>query len=125
MNYQKITDISMSLDDTTFTYPGTTKLAIDTSLSKTTKSVLSTITISSHSGTHVDAPNHTIESGNGIDSFDLQVFVGNCRVLDFTSAKTSISVEDLESKVLNYLTHAVMKKYCSCWRAIKTRKLER
>ncbi len=88
----------MSLDDTTFTYPGTTKLAIDTSLSKITKSVLSTITISSHSGTHVDAPNHAIKGAKGIDSFNLEVFVGNCRVLDLTSTKTSISMEDLESK---------------------------
>lgn len=98
MNYQKIIDISMTLDKATFNYPGTTKLSINTSLSETSKSVLSTITMSSHTGTHIDAPNHAIKGASGIDSFKLEVFVGKCRVLDLTSVKTSISVKDLKLK---------------------------
>ena len=88
----------MSLDKNTFTYPGTTKLAIETSMSATTKSVLSTITLSSHTGTHIDAPNHAIEGAAGLDSINLERFVGNCRVLDLTSCKESITIKDLESK---------------------------
>lgn len=88
----------MSLDNDTFTYPGTTQLDIKTSLSEATKSVLSEITISTHTGTHIDAPNHAIEGGVGIDSIKLEKLIGNCRVLDFTSCKECISLSNLKTK---------------------------
>lgn len=54
------------------------------------------ITLSSHSGTHIDAQSHFLENGKTIDQYDLHKLVGNCRVLDFTKLKKRITATDLK-----------------------------
>lgn len=41
---------------------------------------LTEISMSVHSGTHVDTPLHFIENGDDIDSFSLEIFYGKCLV---------------------------------------------
>lgn len=52
--------------------------------------------LSSHTGTHVDAPAHFMKDGATIDQLDLKTLVGDCRVLDVTSALEKITGEVLE-----------------------------
>ncbi len=94
----KIFDISLPLNEQTIIYPGTTSLKITPTRSTVTGSALSEITLSSHAGTHIDAPSHVIEGGKTIDQINLETFYGPCRVLDFSQVKEGISVSDLESK---------------------------
>lgn len=94
----KIFDISLPLNGQTITYPGTIPLKIIPTRSSVTGSALSEITLSSHAGTHIDAPAHVIEGGKTIEQIDLVVFFGSCRVLDLTEVKEGISVADLENK---------------------------
>ena len=43
---------------------------------------LSWLTMTSHSGTHIDAPRHFIEDGKAIDEMELSHFVGECTVIE-------------------------------------------
>ncbi|MGB9680145.1 MAG: cyclase family protein [Thermoanaerobacteraceae bacterium] len=51
-----------------------------------------------HTGTHIDAPLHMIESGSTIDALDLSKVITKCKVFDFTFIKDKISVADLQNK---------------------------
>lgn len=93
----KIFDISLPLNSKTIIYPGNTNLEIN-SLRSPSGNFLSEITLGSHTGTHIDAPSHSIEGASSIDQVDLETFVGTCRVLDLSNVKESISVADLEVK---------------------------
>ncbi len=56
------------------------------------------IRISSHSGTHIDAPSHYLEQGAGVDEIPLSHLMGWCTVADLTSVKGEIAPGDLEAK---------------------------
>jgi len=55
----------------------------------------SKILVGSHSGTHIDAPNHFLQAGESIDSLELKKLIGPCKVLDFTHIKEKITEKDL------------------------------
>ncbi len=54
------------------------------------------IRLSSHSGTHVDAPSHFIKNGESIDKVPLPSCVGECVILDMSNVGESITSEHLE-----------------------------
>jgi arylformamidase len=54
------------------------------------------ITLSSHTGTHVDAPSHFIEDGRTIDQQPLSNLIGKAKVLDLTNVSSSIKATDLQ-----------------------------
>jgi arylformamidase len=56
------------------------------------------ITLSTHHGTHVDAPWHVSSRGKPLDEMDLKKFIGEGVVLDFTYKETGsgVSSADLE-----------------------------
>ncbi len=56
----------------------------------------STITLSAHAGTHVDAPSHFVEQGVTIDQVELAQLMGPCVVLDMTQWSEKITAGDLE-----------------------------
>ncbi len=55
------------------------------------------LSMSSHLGTHMDAPYHFLAEGKTIDQIDLSKFIGKARIVDFSSKKAGsfIDVEDL------------------------------
>ena len=93
----RIFNVSLPLNDKTIIYPGNTNLEIK-SLKSPSGNYLSEINIGSHTGTHIDAPAHSIEGASSIDQINLETFLGVCRVLDLTNSKKEILVEDLKSK---------------------------
>lgn len=44
----------------------------------------SRFSFSGHTGTHIDAPNHFLENGTGIDKINLEKLIGECTIVDFT-----------------------------------------
>ena len=56
----------------------------------------STITINSHTGTHVDAPSHFLKDGKTIDQIALERLIGQAVVLDLTMVTDAITREHLE-----------------------------
>ena len=56
---------------------------------------LSVINACLHNGTHVDAPLHFIEDGEGIDGYELEKFIGPCKVITMLPGMiTGQTVED-------------------------------
>lgn len=54
------------------------------------------LTVSSHSGTHIDAPSHFLKEGKTIDQIPLDRFVGDCKVLDMVLVLERITRDDFE-----------------------------
>ncbi len=59
---------------------------------------MSKISFGSHTGTHIDAPSHTIQNGLSIDNYSLDNFIGECHVFDFSylEAGSLIKISDFE-----------------------------
>jgi arylformamidase len=54
------------------------------------------LSINLHSGTHIDAPLHMIENGVTIDKYNLENFIIEAKVIDFTNLADRITKSDLE-----------------------------
>lgn len=98
MFYKRIIDISLMLNAETSVYPGNPPVSIETFASASGTAFNSKITVGTHVGTHIDTPGHIDKTGMNIDDLSLNIFVGLCRVLDFTQVKHSISAADLKQK---------------------------
>ncbi len=97
MNPKKIIDISWPITEDITTYKNRKFVSITPIRKFETDGVReSTITLWSHTGTHIDAPAHFLSDGATIDAIDLRSVVGACRVLDLTSIEDHITVADLE-----------------------------
>jgi arylformamidase len=59
------------------------------------KVTMSRIEMSSHDGTHIDAPRHFIPGGPTIDTMDIETTVGPGRVIEIKNEK-SVTVKELE-----------------------------
>jgi arylformamidase len=55
--------------------------------------------LSSHTGTHIDAPTHYLDSGESIDTVPFDSLIGKCRVIDVSRAGTRITKTDLTGKI--------------------------
>jgi arylformamidase len=64
--------------------------------------------LSTHTGTHIDAPVHYLKTGDTIDTIPLTQVMGTCRVLDVTSAGTSITANHLKER-LDGITRLLLK----------------
>jgi arylformamidase len=60
---------------------------------------VTSIRMSSHSGTHIDAPSHYLPQGAGIDEIPISHLMGWCTVADLRSVKGELSRDDLEGKI--------------------------
>jgi len=62
---------------------------------------LSSITLGSHTGTHIDAPAHAVAGALTLDKIPLSNFIGPCWVLDFSKedGNKSVTKEMLENKL--------------------------
>jgi arylformamidase len=80
-------DVSQPLHDKLAHWPGDTPFSYQVTYSKEqTGSVnIGQMTMSVHSGTHVDAPFHFRNDGAKILDLDINVFIGEARVIDLSS----------------------------------------
>lgn len=54
------------------------------------------ICLSSHTGTHVDAPSHFLKDGKTIEEVHLERLVGPCKVLDLMHVQEKITRDDIQ-----------------------------
>src|SRR4030095_12696269 len=88
----KILDISWPISKATTGYKDKHIVAIDEIKTFNRDSVReTTIHLSSHTGTHVDAPSHFLKSGKTIDEMHLDRLIGDCVVLDMTTCAERIT----------------------------------
>jgi arylformamidase len=80
----KLIDISVPIDPNLPTYPGNTPFTLEPvkRLANGDSANVSTLHISAHAGTHVDAPWHSLEGGDRIERLSLDMLCGRVRVVE-------------------------------------------
>jgi arylformamidase len=89
-------DVSLPLDATLPTYPGNTPFSLEAikRIARGDSSNVSTLHMSAHCGTHVDAPRHFFDAASGTDALPLEMLIGRARVIEVIS-RAGITAEDL------------------------------
>ena len=78
-----ILDLTMNIDKNTPVYPGDTPFIEDnTGIFKRDGYNLSTLHMSNHFGTHIDAPLHMLDKGKKLDDYNIEDFIGNATLID-------------------------------------------
>jgi arylformamidase len=85
----KLIDVSVPLDSNLPTYPGNTKFSLEPikRIARGDSSNVSTLHLSAHAGTHVDAPRHFFDDGPSVDTLALGMLVGRARIIQIDSRK--------------------------------------
>jgi arylformamidase len=83
----KLIDITVPLDSNLPVYPGNTPFTLEPikRIARGDSSNVSTLHLSAHAGTHVDAPSHFFDGASGADALPLELLIGRARVLEVTS----------------------------------------
>lgn len=94
----KLIDVSVPLDAQLPTYPHNTPYTLEPikRVARGDSSNVSTLHMSTHTGTHVDAPRHFFDDGAGTEALPLELLVGRARVIQIDS-RTGIAAEDLRA----------------------------
>jgi arylformamidase len=71
------------------------------------------ITLTTHTGTHVDPPRHFVHGATTVDEVPLERWVGPCWVADVTAAAPEIEVHDLEAAGIPESTERLVLKTSS------------
>lgn len=108
----KIYDISIPISTTMPTYPGDPAVTIEPMLqiAKGDAANVSRLAFGNHTGTHVDPPIHFIPDGKTVDQLDLNVLVGEARVIDLTRVEREITADDLKRARIPRNTKRVLFK---------------
>ena len=93
----KIWDISQVLRPELPVWPGDTAFAFERTwvIEDGSPVNVGRMTMSTHSGTHGDAPLHYSPAGADIASVDLAAYLGECLVVDARGAKSQVEIADL------------------------------
>ncbi|NMB79947.1 MAG: cyclase family protein [Methanomicrobiales archaeon] len=90
-------DVTRPLQKGMIVYPGDTEPSF---LQKDAGSYLiSDLHMSSHTGTHIDAPVHYLKTGDTIDTIPMDTLLGSCRVIDTGKNEGLITLSQIEGKV--------------------------
>src|SRR5450759_5351637 len=94
----KLIDVTVPLDSNLPTYPGNTPFSLEAikRIARGDSSNVSTLHMSAHTGTHVDAPRHFFDEGPGTEALPLELLVGRARVIEIDS-RTGVAAEDLRA----------------------------
>jgi len=93
----KIIDATRPLKNDMLVYPG--DVIPSFSQADHGRYLISDLHLSSHTGTHIDAPVHYLKSGDTIDTIPLSRLIGRCRVIDVSNAGTLITAEQLKGEL--------------------------
>jgi arylformamidase len=90
-------DVSVPLDSNVPTYPGNTPFSIEPMMrtGRGDHANVSSLHLSAHAGTHVDAPWHSLNDGARTESLSLDVLVGPARVVELATTQP-ITAADLQ-----------------------------
>ncbi len=104
-----IYDISLPISESLVVWPTHPPIRINQPrhLDKGDHATVSEIRMSAHTGTHVDAPNHFIPKGTGVDALDLSLLVGAALVVDATRVE-KISASELAGMPIPDSTERVL-----------------
>lgn len=103
-------DISQRLDENVAVWPGDTPFSYKVNWSKNDSGSVNVgqINMSLHTGTHIDAPFHFDNDGKKVIDLDLDLYIGNARVIHLSN-KTSIGVNELSNFDLQGVTRLLIR----------------
>lgn len=93
----KIIDITRPLSQNILTYPGDIPPVFRQESHK--RYVITSLHMSTHTGTHIDAPFHYLRTGDTIDTIPITSVMGTCRVLDVADAGINITANHLKGRL--------------------------
>lgn len=110
----KLFDVSVPLDAALASYPGNTPYSLEPNkrLARGDSSNVSTLHMSAHSGTHVDAPRHFFDQAPGAEGLPLEMLCGRARVIELTTRK-AITADDLAQRDLSEDVRVLIKTHNS------------
>jgi kynurenine formamidase len=97
----KLIDLSHLIENSMPVYPGDIKSLVQPLSSiEENGATVSKLILSTHTGTHADAPKHMLKRGQAVHEIPLKNFVGDAWVFDFSykTRGTGIVKDDLENK---------------------------
>ncbi|MEW6258550.1 MAG: cyclase family protein [Thermodesulfobacteriota bacterium] len=105
----RLIDLSHPVHDDMPVYPGDERVHIHRKASVAVDGyALCTIHLSTHVGTHADAPAHMLRDGDGIGSMDLSRFFGKACVLDCRACGGTIDIVHLNSNIKRITTSEML-----------------
>jgi arylformamidase len=93
----KIIDITRPLSQNILLYPGDIIPVFRRENHK--RYVITSLHMSTHTGTHIDAPFHYLRTGDTIDAIPITSIMGTCRVLDVSDAGINITANHLKGRL--------------------------
>jgi arylformamidase len=105
----KILDVTVGISTETPVYEGDPPVAIESvsRIADGANANVSNLCLGAHTGTHVDAPNHFIDSTRRVDDLDLEMLIGRCRVVEIDRSVIDIEPEHLPD--LNGIERIIFK----------------
>lgn len=96
---KRLYDISQTLKPKVPVWPGDTDYQFERNwvLDDQCPVNVGRMTLSTHTGTHADAPLHYDAGGDGMADVPLYPYIGICQVIDVTHAKETIKVDDFKA----------------------------
>jgi arylformamidase len=116
---KRIYDISVPLRTGGLVYPNNPPISITAvqSIAAGATANVSRIDLGSHTGTHVDAPKHFIDSGTGVDAMPLDVLMGPARLIAFGDDVMAVGEKELRAHDLSGVTRLLIRTRNSAWLA--------
>lgn len=110
----KLIDVTVPLDAGVPTYPGNTPFSLEPikRLGRGDSSNVSTVHMSAHAGTHVDAPRHFFDDLPGAEGLPLEMLIGRAHVVEIVSRK-AIVPEDFAGVDLSEDVRVLLKTHNS------------
>ena len=113
----KFIDVSVPLDAQLPTYPHNTPYTLEPikRIARGDSSNVSTLHMSAHTGTHVDAPRHFFDAAEGAEALPLELLIGRARVIAIDSI-AGVAAEDLDTVDFSGETRVLIKtRNSSLW----------
>jgi arylformamidase len=110
----KLIDVSVPLDENLPNYPNNTPFSLEPikRVARGDSSNVSSLHMSAHAGTHVDAPRHFFDDGAGTEALPLEMLIGRSRVVELTTRK-GITADDLAHVDLSEDVRVLIKTHNS------------
>jgi arylformamidase len=110
--------VSVTLRDSMVTWPGDppARITRTSSMERGDSATVSLLEMGAHTGTHMDAPAHFIQGGDGIDGVPPDALIGRARVI-LIRDRESIKVEELRQHPIRRGERVLFKTHNSehCW----------
>ncbi|MEI4804239.1 arylformamidase [Bacillus sp. NPDC077411] len=110
MKENKWIDISQPLNNDIATWPGDTPFSYEVSWTKEQSGSVNVgkVSMSIHTGTHIDAPFHFDSDGKKVSDLDINVYIGPARIIDVTGHE-SIGAKELKAHDLEGVSRLLLR----------------